>query len=126
MLYFYTAPSEPPTHLCTSSVTNSSITVHWGTVECIHRNGEITGYSLQYGVHGNEITQTMKILGDVTNSTTILGLNFATNYSIEVAAVNRAGIGVFSAPLIVTTQGTVFTKHLCSCPNIKLWPYNYI
>ena len=62
---------------------------------------------MQYGVYENAATQTMSISGGAANRTTISGLNFATNYSIEVAAVNRAGTGVFSAPLIVTTQGTV-------------------
>ena len=89
-------------------MTNSSITIQWGPVVCIHRNGKITDYIVQYGVYENAATQNMSISGGATNRTTISGLNFATNYSIEVAAVNRAGIGVFSAPLIVTTQGTVF------------------
>ena len=88
-------------------MTNSSITIQWEPVVCIHRNGEITGYIVRYGVIGDGSTQTMSVLVSATNSTTILGLSFATNYFIEVAAVNRAGTGVFSAPIIVTTQGTV-------------------
>ena len=77
-------------------------------MECIHRNGEITGYILQYGVYGSEAKQLMSILGGDTNRATILELTSATTYSIEVAAVNRNGTGVFSAPLIVTTQGIIY------------------
>ena len=43
------APSAPPTSVNVSDVTPSSITVQWGPVDCIHRNGDITGYSVQYG-----------------------------------------------------------------------------
>ena len=39
---------------------------------------------------------------DVTEST-IQGLMSSTNYSIEVAAVNIAGTGSYSAPIIVET-----------------------
>ena len=79
-------------------------------MECIHRNGAITRYILQYGVYGSETIQLMSIPGGDTNRATILGLKSATSYSIKVAAMNRAGTGVFSAPLIVTTQGTVFRE----------------
>ena len=91
-------------------MTKSSITVQWGPVECIHRNGEITGYIVQYGVYGSETVRNMSIPEGDTNRATMLGLKSATSYYIEVAAVNRAGTGVFSAPLIVTTQGTVFRE----------------
>ena len=43
------APFTPPTSVSVSEVTSSSITVQWGPVDCIHRNGNITGYSMQYG-----------------------------------------------------------------------------
>ena len=64
---------------------------------------------MQYREYVNVVAQNI-ISRSATNSTTISGLNFATNYSIKVAAVNRAGNGVFSAPLIVTTLGIVSRK----------------
>ena len=106
-MYFFTAPSGPPTNCSTLSVTKSSITLQWGPVECIHRNGEITGYIVQYGVYGSETVRNMSVPGGDTNKATILGLKSATTYSIEVAAMNRNGTGVFNAPLIATTQGIV-------------------
>ena len=38
----------------------------------------------------------MNVSGETTTETTISGLNTATNYSIEVAAVNSVGIGEYS------------------------------
>ena len=37
--------------------------------------------------------------------TTISGLESSTTYSIEVAAVNYAGIGVYSVPTAIVTDG---------------------
>ena len=54
---------------------------------------------MQYGVQGSGSTQTKSVSGGATTEvTTISGLAAGTNYSIEVAAVNRAGTGVYSDP----------------------------
>ena len=103
------APSAPPTHINTYNVTSFNITVQWRPVDCIHRNGNITGYSVRYGVHNSVNKQVVDVMGGATTETTITGLNATTNYSIEVAAVNSAGTGIFSATIFVVTQGIVFT-----------------
>ena len=99
------ALSVPPTSVRTSAVTSSSITVQWGAVDCIHRNGDITGYSVRYGVQGSGSTQTESVSGGTATEATISGLVAGTNYSIEVAAVNSAGTGVYSDTLTVLTSG---------------------
>ena len=48
----------------------------------------------------------MNILGGTTTEATISGLNSATNYSIEVAAVNSAGTGNYSHTIFAITSGT--------------------
>ena len=86
----------------------SSITVQWGAVDCIHHNGDITGYSVRYGVQGTaEGDMTVKMAtGDSSGGMyTISGLSAATEYTVEVAAVNSADIGVYSDPLITETDG---------------------
>ena len=103
---FPPAPSAPPTSVDTSDVTSSTIALQWGPVDCIHRNGDTTGYSVLYGVQGNVSPQTMSVTGGDTNETTISGLNSATNYSIEVAAVNGAGTGDYSNSTSAITFGT--------------------
>ena len=100
------APSAAPDSVSVSSVAFSSITVQWEMVPCIHRNGDITGYSVQYTGGGS--TQTMSA---DTLMVTIRELMSSTEYSIQVAAVNSAGTGVYSTADIQQTSGGY---HLCT------------
>ena len=84
-----------------SEVTSSSITVQWGPVDCADRNGDITGYSVQYEEVESGSTQNMSVSGDSATETTISGLMPSTTYSMEVAAVNSAGPGTYSVPAII-------------------------
>ena len=111
---FLSAPSTAPTSVSVSEVTSSSITVQWGAVDCIHRNGDITGYTLSYGVQGNGSTQTVNVSGGEATQTIISELTPSTNYSIEVAAVNSVGTGVYSNLIFHLTQGTSSHKRLAS------------
>ena len=79
-------------------------------MNCIQRNGDITGYIVQYGIQQNLLSkQSVNVSEDAaTKVTTIAGLNAATNYSIEVAAVNRVGVGMYSAAIFAVTKGIVF------------------
>ena len=100
-MYFYylPVPSAAPTSVSVSKVTSSSITLQWGAVDCIYRNGDITGYSVRYGVQGSvEGDRTVEMAsGDSSGGMyQISGLSAATVYSIEVAAVNNAGTGDYS------------------------------
>ena len=105
IMYFLPAPTAPPTIVSTSDVTKSSITVQWRPVDCIHRNGYITGYSVQYGVQGNGNQQNVYASGGTTTETTISGMGSNTTYSIKVAAVNSAGTGMYSSPIAISTSG---------------------
>ena len=94
---FIPAPSAAPTSVRISAVTSSSITVQWGAVDCIHHNGDITGYSVQYGVQGSGSMETINcVLGNNMTEATLSGLTPSTVYSIQVAAVNGAGVGAYS------------------------------
>ena len=101
-VHFSSAPTAAPTFVRTVVLTSSNIFVQWGAVDCIHRNGDITGYSLQYGVVGSESTLTMSVSG---TSVTISSLMASTTYSIQMAAVNSAGTGVYSDPRSELTLG---------------------
>ena len=79
-----------------SVVNSTAITVQWGMVPCIHRNGDITGYSVQYT--GDKSTQTMYVTGGEVTMTTISDLRSSATYVIEMAVVNSDGTGVYSAP----------------------------
>ena len=71
----------------------------------MHRNGDITGYSVQYGVVGSGSTQTMSVSGGSVTEATISSLMSSTTYSIRVAAVNSAGTGEFSNIMFQLTEG---------------------
>ena len=89
-----------------TNVSSSTITVLWGSIPRIHQNGDITGYSVQYGVMGtgNVNTQTKAVSGGSTTNTHLSSLTILTNYSIQVAAVNSAGTGAFSNPVVGFTD----------------------
>ena len=102
-LFFPSAPSAPPTNVSTLNVTSSTIIIQWGKVNCKNQNGLIIGYSVKYGIQGN-INTTMNISGGSASMTTISNLLVSTTYEIEVAAVNSAGVGVFSPVILADTK----------------------
>ena len=53
---------------------------------------------------GSENTQTMSVSGATTTQITISGLTPSTNYSVQVAAENAGGIGVYSNPVFEHTN----------------------
>ena len=99
------APSAAPAIGITFSDSSSSITVQWEMVPCIHRNGDITGYSVQYGVVGSGSTQTMSVSDPSVTEATISSLMPSITYSIQVAAENNINIGVYSDPTSQLTLG---------------------
>ena len=61
---------------------------------------------MQYGVQESGNTQIMNISGGSTSQANITELISATIYTIQVAAVNNAGIGIkYSSP--ISTSGKV-------------------
>ena len=83
---------------------STAISVQWGPVEpCSDQNGPITGYSVRYGVMESGELNTADVDGGSVMTTTLSNLAPSTAYSIEVAAVNDGGTGVYSEPLIEET-----------------------
>ncbi|CAI8037270.1 Receptor-type tyrosine-protein phosphatase S [Geodia barretti] len=98
------APSAGPSSVSVAGVTSSTITVMWGSVPCIHQNGDITGYSVQYRAVGSENKDTVE-----TSETeiTLLSLTPETDYEISVAAVNTEGTGVSTNTSATTSAGSL-------------------
>ena len=85
----------------------TSITVQWGSVPCIHQNGEITDYSVRYGELGSSEPSEAMVSGDSSGGIiTISGLVIKTKYTVEVATETSAGTGVYSDPQIFETPGS--------------------
>ena len=103
-LLYDTAPSAPPTDVRVLVNSSTTITVQWGEVPCIHQNGEITGYSVQYVAVGSSEPQSMVVSGDSNGGMEMIyGLIKQTVYTVHVAAVNSAGTGEYSDPLTFET-----------------------
>ena len=98
------APSVAPTIKMYYEVNEFSFTVNWDPVPCIDQNGNITDYFVQYTAVGQNRAQTVSVSEDV-NGINITVLMPSTNYSVEVAAVNSAGTGVYSNPIYKITLG---------------------
>ena len=54
---------------------------------------------MRYGEQGSENLEVKNVSGGVATEVDITGLANNINYSFEVAAVNSAGIGVYSNPI---------------------------
>ena len=95
--YNSTAPSSPPQNFMVTSVPRASLMVSWQPPLEINHNGIITGYEIQYTRVGSSDPMAM----EGSSGITIPGLVAFVNYSVVVAAVNSAGIGTFSDPMVV-------------------------
>ena len=78
-----------------------TISVQWEMVPCTDQNGAITSYSVRYVETESGSTQTVNT---TERELVISRVSTSTNYSVEVAAVNSAGTGVYSDPIFVTTD----------------------
>ena len=69
-------------------------------MNCVHHNGDITSYLLQYEAEESGNTQTHTTIGELA---IIFNLMSSTTYFIKVAALNSAGTGEFSPAIMTVT-----------------------
>ena len=101
MLCVFAVPSASPSEVSADGM-STTITVQWGPVEpCTDQNGAITSYSVRYRETESGSEQTVST---PERDIMISGVSTSRNYSVEVAAVNSAGTGVYSDPIFVTTE----------------------
>ena len=87
LIYNNTAPSGPPSSLDVNVArTLTSITVQWGEVLCDKRNGEITGYIVEYSSTSPSHSGTLTVSGADTRTAVLGGLLPSTTYTITVRA----------------------------------------
>ena len=100
---YTTAPTGAPDGVREGFVTFRSVSVQWEEVLCTHRNGEITGYTVNATLSGM-VVATENVNGGSARVGTISGLNPSTEYFVLVAAVNSADTGPFSGTPITTAS----------------------
>ncbi|XP_076996596.1 protein sidekick-1 isoform X1 [Tamandua tetradactyla] len=100
-------PSAPPKNIVASGRTNQSIMVQWQPPPETEHNGVLRGYILRYrlaGLPGEH--QQRNISSPEVTYCLIKDLIIWTQYEIQVAAYNGAGLGVFSRAVTeYTLQG---------------------
>ncbi|XP_049758675.1 protein sidekick-1 isoform X3 [Elephas maximus indicus] len=100
-------PSAPPKNIVASGRTNQSIMVQWQPPPETEHNGVLRGYILRYRLAGlpGEYQQ-RNISSPEVNYCLVKDLIIWTQYEIQVAAYNGAGLGVFSGAVTeYTLQG---------------------
>ena len=97
-------PSAPPGGITAFNVAPTSFSVQWENVPCIQRNGEITGYSVRYGVLGNGGMETPTMVGSDILMTNLTGLVPDTSQLVQVAGVNGQGVGVYGEITVLIPQ----------------------
>ncbi|XP_051926661.1 protein sidekick-2 isoform X2 [Hippocampus zosterae] len=90
-------PSAPPQNVIASGRTNQSIMIQWQPPPESHQNGILRGYTIRYRLTGLPVDYQIKNISSPDVTTLLLeDLIIWTNYEIEVAAYNVAGLGTFS------------------------------
>uniref|UniRef100_A0A8C5N9E1 Sidekick cell adhesion molecule 2b n=1 Tax=Gouania willdenowi TaxID=441366 RepID=A0A8C5N9E1_GOUWI len=90
-------PSAPPQNVVASGRTNQSIMIQWQPPQESHQNGILRGYTVRYRLTGLPVDYQIKNISSPDVTTLLLEeLIIWTNYEIEVAAYNGAGLGTFS------------------------------
>ncbi|KAM7142872.1 protein sidekick-1 [Molossus nigricans] len=100
-------PSAPPKNIVASGRTNQSIMVQWQPPPETEHNGVLRGYILRYrlaGLPGEH--QQRDVASPEVSYCLLTELIVWTQYEIQVAAYNSAGLGVFSRAVTeYTLQG---------------------
>ena len=88
----FSAPSGIPGVLSFSNVNLTSITVQWTELPCSDRNGEITGYTVEYSSARPPHADAINVSGSSTTRLVVNGLLPRTNYTFSVRAVGALGL----------------------------------
>ena len=106
-------PSSPPTNIAANVTNSTSIEVMWDLVLAIHRNGDITGYVVVYGILGMDTADSVNVTASTLN-VVLTGLEEYMKYDIRVSAYTAMGSGPFSQAVIVTTleDGNMHSLHM--------------
>ena len=84
------APGGIPESISFTDVNLTSITVQWTELPCSDRNGEITGYTVEYSSTTPLYTDTVNVSGSSNTRLVVGGLLPRTNYAFSVRAQGAA------------------------------------
>ncbi len=99
-MYVHAAPTGAPFN-AVPTTTSRSISVTWQSIDCIERNGEITGYEVEFQRVDGTATTDGQVVGRIF---TVSGLRPFTNYTFRVQGDNSAGMGPFTNAITICTD----------------------
>ena len=92
----HTAPSASPKDVRVCRKTQSSVTIIWKEVDCDHTNGLIVGYQINLYLSAYKMREEF-VEGSDSRRYRLENMTFCKHlYSVAVAAVNQAGVGLFT------------------------------
>ena len=95
--YLYIAPSAAPRDFTSHTVASTSISLTWKNIDCIQRNGVLTGFDIKYYRQVDGALATTIVGGSDTTSYTVGDLFPYSEYWFHIAAVNSEGLGPYNA-----------------------------
>ena len=96
----FAAPSGPPTRIVIVDISSSSFIITWERVLCKRRGGN-NRYHYELTSEEDSMMFSMETSDLLA---VILPLTPCTSYSFRVRAFNQAGYGIFSPPIVITTD----------------------
>ena len=106
--FISSAPSGVPMNVTLTDLTPTSVSFQWGSVECIRRNGQITGYFITYNIQGSsESTSVLVTVNSLSDggTYTIIDLEPSEMYSVQIAAQNTIGTALDTSGFAILTHG---------------------
>ena len=91
-----------------TDVTSTSVSFQWGSVECIHRNGLITGYSVNYRRQGSSGSTSVLVTVNSPSdggTYTIVDLEPSEMYDVEITAQTTIGTALDTSGFTTLTHG---------------------
>ena len=119
--YVTAGPSTAPPKLTVKSVGPTSITYSWKKVNCWHQNGPIIGYRVQLFHHESLLFEETLQGANTTTFTADNLLQCKHTYSVSVAAVNEAGIGILSQRLSPSGRYYTYLHFRKLCIKISIY-----
>ncbi|XP_076865315.1 protein sidekick-1 isoform X2 [Brachyhypopomus gauderio] len=88
----------PVGRLSFTEILDTSLRVSWE--EPVEKNGVITGYLLSWEVQGKNQSRVARTMPNTTLEYKVTGLTSLTTYTLEVAAITGAGVGMITSSTI--------------------------
>ena len=91
-----------------TDLTSTSVSFQWGSVDCIHRNGQITGYSITYNIQGSSGSTSVLVTVNSPSdggTYTIIALEPSEMYDVQIAAQNTIGTALNTSGFTILTHG---------------------